>query len=618
MIGWNSLFLALLAAVLVGLAYLQLGREISTAIHQEFDTVAKAQSRSIGQWLAGKRQQLAGVTSLPADDAALLTRLKEGAATGGFAVMFAAYPDRRHQFSDGWVAPADFDFSSREWYSKAPAQPAVAVSSPYADANTGALTVTLSTRLPGEGAPVLAADVNTDTIVKSVLALHLRGDGYAFLVDKAGRVIAHPDAARSMKPLNEDMPALDAPAIAALAQEGQTRGVDKADGKRELVRIEAVPGSDWFLGVAADEAVLNAPLRQLLYSLAGVAALALLLMVPLNFVITRRALSGLDGLHDAMRGIASGEGDLTVRLPEDGYSEIAETASAFNTFIARLHVLFTGLREDATRLTGGVGAAHAQVGNVADGSRQMADVSSANAATLEEISVSVTTIADNATQADAQVRNTHACMLHGEKAVTRMVDSMSVTMTSVEGLERILGGLEQRSQEISSITGVISDIADQTNLLALNASIEAARAGEQGRGFAVVADEVRKLAERTARATLEITSMIEAVRGETAQAVADMKRTSQAVGSGRSSLDELKADMQSVGAAMQEVVAKMGEIALSTTEQQKASTLIAQTTESVDAHIHENDRAVQAVSALLDELDATARQMEQAFGRFRL
>ena len=131
-------------------------------------------------------------------------------------------------------------------------------------------------------------------------------------------------------------------------------------------------------------------------------------------------------------------------------------------------------------------------------------------------------VTDNVEQVSVSSRQMKRHAEAGRQAVTAVMDSMEEINRSVEGATDVIHTLEQRSQDISRIISVITEIARQTNLLALNAAIEAARAGEHGKGFAVVAGEVRKLSEGTNEATQQIVSMISDIQKDTKAVVAKM------------------------------------------------------------------------------------------------
>lgn len=218
----------------------------------------------------------------------------------------------------------------------------------------------------------------------------------------------------------------------------------------------------------------------------------------------------------------------------------------------------------------------------------------------------------------AEVVNESALVAEGSRDIAGYAVKKMDTITHIiKDTSNIIEKLGNSSQEIGNIVSVIADIADQTNLLALNAAIEAARAGEQGRGFAVVADEVRKLAEKTTKATKEISEKINGIQEKTQKSVEITRNVKKEVESGVNVINGLSQSFDSIYKHSSVAVELTQEITKAINEElsavEKVRAHISALSQSVDLTVDTINEETKAAS----ELARMAENLKNQMNRFQ-
>ncbi|MCK4303221.1 MAG: MCP four helix bundle domain-containing protein [Candidatus Eisenbacteria sp.] len=269
-----------------------------------------------------------------------------------------------------------------------------------------------------------------------------------------------------------------------------------------------------------------------------------------------------------------------------------------------LTIIATSLGDGAEQVTSASAQVSASSQSLAEGSSEQAAAIEETSSSMEEISSTTKNNAKSAGEANELMSDVSARVGQGQESMSRLSTTIQEIKTS--------------SDETAKIIKTIDEIAFQTNLLALNAAIEAARAGEQGRGFAVVADEVRKLAERTGKATGEITDMIKGIQQGTQEAVASMETGTKEVDTGRELTDKAGASLTEIVNMSQSVVDMIQQIATASEEQSTAAEQISKNVENVASVAKESATGAEQAAAAAEELNRNAEGLKQIVAQFKV
>jgi len=255
---------------------------------------------------------------------------------------------------------------------------------------------------------------------------------------------------------------------------------------------------------------------------------------------------------------------------------------------------------------------------IAEGADRQSGQTAQVATAMEEMNATVIEVAKNSQQVSESARSAQHIALDGGKVVEQAISAMQEVSESTEITAETIKKLGRSSEEIGTIVSVINDIADQTNLLALNAAIEAARAGEQGRGFAVVADEVRKLAERTTKATKEISGMISTIQTETGKAVDAMAEGTQKVENGVTLANQAGDALKQIVTGVESVTDMISHIATSAEEQSSTTDEISRNMDSIAEVAKSNVSAIGEVANATNEMARLAAELKDLVANFRI
>ncbi|MCI8707218.1 MAG: HAMP domain-containing protein [Lachnospiraceae bacterium] len=424
---------------------------------------------------------------------------------------------------------------------------------------------------------VISADMTLDRISIIVNGFIEMEDAESFLVDgRDGTILANRDQSLINKKIGSEGSSQFQKQV---GEQIAARNYDFSVLDGNMTVFQKVAGTDWILVSYVPRKVVLADLDRLRMIMAIISGVSILVLCLVIERVTHVVISPVKKLTAVITAMT--EGDFTVTVNSKGHDEIAVMSRSLEWFIHSMKEMISSMGNISSRLG-------TQADTSDNMSRQMETAASIQSesmgelnSTVDQLSLSVYEIAENATKLAGVVADTKEDSNNVEQKMQETVDvskkgrqdmervgrELDNIRASIRNLEEAVNKVGTASGEIVAIVQLIGNIAEETNLLSLNASIEAARAGEAGRGFAVVASEIGKLANNSTDSVEHISKLIGEVNSLVADAVRqtgnsadDIGKSSELIHTAIDTFEKIFVNIQETSELIDNMVGKINEV----------------------------------------------------------